>query len=81
MTFLLAILIPACVEEIHHTQGKRKPSKIVGPERGDQRADRLKPQTQTTGQSDHRTTVMSNSIKLSHAMCGHPRRMGHGGEV
>ena len=24
---------------------------------------------------------MSNSMKLSHAVWGHPRRMGHGGEV
>ena len=50
--------------------------------RGHQRADRLKPQSQTTGQSDHtRTTALSNSMKLSHAMWGHPRQMGHGGEV
>ena len=28
-----------------------------------------------------RTTVLSNSLKLSHAVWGHPRRMGHGGEV
>ena len=28
-----------------------------------------------------RTTALSNSIKLSHAMWGHPRREGHGGEV
>ena len=27
------------------------------------------------------TTALSNSVKLSHAMWGHPRRMGHGGEV
>ena len=40
-------------EEIPHIQGKRNPSKIVGAERGHQRADRLKPQSQTTSQSDH----------------------------
>ena len=28
-----------------------------------------------------RTPVLSNSVKLSHAMWGHPRRAGHGGEV
>ena len=27
------------------------------------------------------TTTLSNSMKLSHAMWGHPRRTGHGGEV
>ena len=40
-------------EEIPHVQGKRNPSKMVGTDRGYQRADRLKPQSQTTGQSDH----------------------------
>ena len=30
-------------EEIPHVQGKRNPSKMVGTERGHQRADRLKP--------------------------------------
>ena len=54
---------------------------MVGVVRGHQRADRLKPQSQKTSQSDHRTTALSNSMKLSHAMWGHPRRMGHGGEV
>ena len=27
------------------------------------------------------TTALSNSMKLSHALWGHPRRTGHGGEV
>ena len=27
------------------------------------------------------TTALSNSVKLRHAMWGHPRRAGHGGEV
>ena len=27
------------------------------------------------------TTALSNSMKLSHAVWGHPRRMSHGGEV
>ena len=27
------------------------------------------------------TTALSNSMKLSHAVWGHPRRTGHGGEV
>ena len=51
---------------------------MVGTERGHQRADRLK--SQTTSQSDHRTTALSSSMKLSHAVCGHPRRTGYGGE-
>ena len=40
-------------EELPHVQGKRNPSKMVGAERGHQRADRLKPQSQTTSQSFH----------------------------
>ena len=28
-----------------------------------------------------RTTALSNSMKLSHALWGHPRQAGHGGEV
>ena len=27
------------------------------------------------------TTILSNSVRLSHAVWGHPRQMGHGGEV
>ena len=40
-------------EEIPHIQGKRNPSQTVGTERVHQREDRLKPQSQTTSQSDH----------------------------
>ena len=43
----------AAIKEIPHIQGKRKPSKMVGTERGHQKADRLKPQSQTISQSDH----------------------------
>ena len=63
-------------------QGKRNPSKTVGVARGHQRADTLKPYSQKTSQSNHiRTTALSNSMKLSHAVWGHPRRAGHGGEI
>ena len=55
--------------------------RMIGTERGDQRTDRRKPKPQKTSQSDHRTTVMSNSMKLSLAVWGHPRQTGHGGEV
>ena len=68
-------------EEIPHVQGKRNPSKMVATERGHQRADRLKPQSHITGQSDHMDYSLVNSVKLRHAIWGHPRRMGHGGEV
>ena len=55
-------------EEIHHTQGKRNPSKMVGVARGHQRANTLKPYSQKTSQSNHtRTTALSNLMKLSHA--------------
>ena len=66
----MAALCWSSREEIPHVQGKRNPSKTVGAERGHQRADTLKPPSQTTSQSNHtRTTALSNSVKLSHA-CG-----------
>ena len=68
-------------EEITHVQGKRKPRKMAGAERGHRRADRLKPQSQTTSQSDHTDHSLSKSVKLNHAMWGHPGQTGHGGEV
>ena len=43
----------AAVKRYPHSQSKRNPSKMVGVARGHQRADTLKPQSQTTGQSDH----------------------------
>ena len=55
-------------EVIPLVQGKRNPSKTVGVEREHQRADTLKPYSQKTSPSHHtRTTVLSNSMKLSHA--------------
>ena len=42
-----------------HVQGKKNPSKMVSVARGHQRADRLKPSSQKTSQSDHRTTALS----------------------
>ena len=63
-------------EEIPHAQGKRNPSKTVGVTRGHQRANTLKPYSQETSQSDHtRTTALSNSMKLSHAV-GQPKMGG-----
>ena len=54
---------------ILHTQGKRNPSKMIGVARGHQRADTLKPYSQKTSQSNHtRTTALSNSMKVSHAL-------------
>ena len=53
------------LEEISPVQGKRKPSKLVGAERGHQKADRLKLQSQTSSQSDHtdHTLVYLNETK------------------
>ena len=77
----VALLCWSSCEEIPHIQGKRNPSKMVGIERGLQRAHRLKPQSQTTSQSVTWITALSNSVELSHAMCGDPRGTSHGGEV
>ena len=64
----MAVLCWSSHEEIPHAQGKRNPSKMVGVARGHQRADTLKPYSQKTSQSNHtKTTVLSNSKKLSHA--------------
>ena len=64
-------------EEIPHIQCKRNPSKMVGVTRGHQRADTLKPYSKKTSQSNHtRTTALSNSMKLSHALWSHPRWAG-----
>ena len=53
---------------------------MVGVARGYQRADTLKPYSQKTSQSNGtRAIALSNSMKLSHAIWGHPRRAGHGG--
>ena len=50
---------------------------MVGVARGHQRADTLKPYSQKTSQSIHtRTTALSVSMKLSHALWGHPRWEG-----
>ena len=68
-------------EEIPNIQGKRNPSKMVGAERGHQRADRLTAQHRKLANLITWTTALSNSMKLGHAVWGHPRRTGHGGEV
>ena len=77
---LAAVLCWSCREEILHIHSKRNPSKMVGSEKASEGR-----QTKTTITEnepiDHRTTALSNSMKLSHAMCGHPRWTGHGGEV
>ena len=52
-------------------------------------AGRLKTEGRQTENHNYRkltnlitwTTALSNSMKLSHAVWGHPRWMGHGGEV
>ena len=78
---VVAVLCWSSHEELLHVQDKRSSSKIVGAERGRQRTDRLKPQSEKTSQSDTWTIALSSLMKLNHAMQGHPRWMGHGGEV
>ena len=69
-------------DEIPLVQGKRNPSKMVSVARGHQKEDTLKSYSQKTSQSNHtRTTALSNSMKPSHALWGHPRWTGHGGDV
>ena len=68
-------------EKIPHIRGKTNPSKMVGVARGHQRGRHTETIITEISQSDHRTTVVSNSVKLSHAMWGHPGWMCYGGEV
>ena len=42
---------PEDIQEIPHVRGKRNPTKTVGTERGHQREDRLKAQSQKSSQS------------------------------
>ena len=64
----MAAVCWSSLEEIPQFQGKRNPSKTVGVARGHQKADTLKPYSQKTSQSNHTgTTILSNSMKLSHA--------------
>ena len=68
-------------EEIPLVQGKRNESKMASVARGHQRADTLKPYSQKTSQSNYTmTTAFSNSMKLSHALSGHPGWARHGEE-
>ena len=68
-------------EEIPQVQGKKNSSKMVGVAEGIS--------GQTHMNNTHRklvnlitwTTPLSNSMKLSHALWGHPGQAGHGGEV
>ena len=65
----MAALCWSSREEIPHAQAKRNPSKMVDVARGHQRANTLKPYSQKTSHFNHtRTTALSNSMKLSHAL-------------
>ena len=56
-------------EEIPHIQGNRNPSKTVGTERGHQRAERLKPQSQKINQSNHMDhSLVELNETMSHAV-------------
>ena len=56
-------------KEIPLVQGKRSPSKMVGAERGHQRAERLKPQSQKINQSNHMDhSLVELNETMSHAV-------------
>ena len=59
-------------KEKPHVQGNGNPSKTGGTKRGHQRADRLKPKSQKTSQSDHMDPALSNSMKLNQAVRVYP---------
>ena len=68
-------------EEIPHVKGKRNPSRTVGVARGHQRADIQTITFRKLINLITRTTALSKSMKISHAVCDHPRWVGHGGVV
>ena len=58
-------------EEIPHVQGKRNPSKMVGAERGHQRAEGRQKENHSHRKLTNLitwATALSNSMKLSHAV-------------
>ena len=57
-----------------------RPRYEKGVGRGHQRADRLKHNHRQLANLIKQTAALSNSMKLSHALQGHPRGVGHGGE-
>ena len=67
-------------KEIHPIQHKRNPSKMVGVARGHQRAEDWNHNHRQLVNLITWTAALSNSMKLSHAVWGHPRQWGHGGE-
>ena len=76
-----AVLCWSSREEIPHVQGKRNPSKKVGVVRHHQRVAHWNHNHRKLAYLITWTTALSNSVKLSHAMWGHLRWTGHGGEV
>ena len=54
---------------------------MVDVARGHQRADTLTPSSQKTSQSGYTDHSLSNSVKLSHAVWGHPGQAAHGRAV
>ena len=77
----VAALCWSSCEDIPHIQGKRNQSKMVCVARGHQRADRLNHNHRKLATLITQTMALPNSMKLSHALWGHPRQEGHGGEV
>ena len=78
---VVSVLCWSSCEEIPHVQLKRNSSKTVSTERGYQRAEDWNHNHRQLANLITWTTALCNSMKLSHAMWGHPRRVGNGGEV
>ena len=68
-------------KEIPLIQGKRNPSKTVGVQEGIRGQTHCNHNQRKLTNLITWTTALSNSMTLSHAMWGHPRWAGHGGEV
>ena len=68
-------------EEIPHAQGKRNPSKKLALREGIRGQTDWNHNQRQLANLITWTTALSNSMKVSHAMWGHPRWTGHGGEV
>ena len=61
---------------IPHVQGKKNPRKMIGTERGHQRADRLNPQSQKTNQSEHTDHSLVQLSETKPCRVGPPKMDG-----
>ena len=68
-------------EELPHVQGQEQWLRFAGAAVKRYPASKVRETQVRWSNLITQTTALSNSMKLSHALWGHPRWAGHGGEV